>query len=104
MRGTPKQSALIMTFYVYILTNAGDNVFYTGVTNDLARRVSEHQSGKIEGFTKRYKAHKLVYYETTDNPESAIVREKQLKGGSRQKKIDLIKSFNPEWQDLAEDM
>jgi putative endonuclease len=90
-------------YYVYVLTNNADTVFYTGVTNNLARRVSEHRSRLSMGFTARYHLGKLVYYEATADVNSAIMREKQIKGISRQDKIDLIVSFNPGWRDLAED-
>jgi putative endonuclease len=78
-------------------------VLYTGVTNDLQRRVSEHRSPENRGFTSRYKVDKLVYYEEFDDIEEAIAREKQIKGGSRQKKIDLVNSMNPWWKDLMPD-
>jgi putative endonuclease len=87
-------------FYVYIMTNKHNRVLYTGFTNDLARRVFEHREKLIESFTSRYNANKLVYYETFENPSDAIAREKQIKGGSRQKKKDLIDSVNHEWKDL----
>jgi len=89
-------------YFVYILTNAFDTVFYTGVTNDLARRVIEHKHGKAGGFTSRYRVFKLVFYEMYNDINLAINREKQIKGGSRQKKIDLINSMNPDWQALAD--
>ena len=88
--------------YVYIMTNATNTVLYTGVTNDLVRRTAEHKQGVNKGFTKRYRIKKLVYYEVFDDPLSAIQREKQIKAGSRQKKLDLIKSMNPEKRDLSE--
>jgi putative endonuclease len=90
-------------YYVYILTNNADTVFYTGVTNDLTRRVSEHRMGLSEGFSARYHLSKLVYYEATGDVNSAIMREKQIKGIKRQEKIDLIVSLNPGWSDLADD-
>ncbi len=88
------------TYYVYILTNKYNTVLYTGVTNDLERRLEEHRSADNRGFTARYNVHKLVYYETFDDVVEAIAREKQIKGGSRQKKIDLIVGSNPWWKDL----
>ena len=88
-------------YYVYILTNKNHTVLYTGMTNDLKRRVSEHRSGSGRSFTKRYNAHLLVYYEQSPSRESAITREKQIKAGSRQKKLDLIEAMNPDWEDLA---
>ena len=89
-------------YYVYIMTNQDHNVLYTGVTNDLQRRVIEHRSGKGGEFTRRYKIYKLVYYEAGNDVAMAIFREKQIKGGSRQKKIELINSINPGWEDLFE--
>ena len=87
-------------YYVYILTTRNNTVLYTGVTNDLKRRVFEHKSGLNEGFTKKYHVHKLVYFEIFDYVELAIVREKQIKGYSREKKIKLIEAMNPEWKEL----
>jgi putative endonuclease len=89
-------------YCVYIMTNAHHTVLYTGVTNHLARRVYEHKNGLGSRFAKRYNAHDLVYYEVTDNIFSAIAREKQIKAGSCEKKIELINSLNPEWKDLYE--
>lgn len=77
-----------------------NTVLYTGVTNDLRRRVFEHRSGKGRNFTNRYKVYKLVYYETGSSIDAALTREKQIKGGSRGKKIELIKSINPNWEDI----
>ncbi len=91
-------------YYVYIMTNKGNTVLYTGVTNDLQRRVSEHKAKLTGGFTKRYNVSKLVYYEICDDAESAISREKQIKSGSRQKKIQLIESVNALWGDLYEEL
>lgn len=87
-------------YYVYILTTRNNTVLYTGVTNDIKRRVSEHKSGLNDGFTKKYHVHKLVYVEIFDFIESAIAREKQIKGYSREKKIKLIEAMNPEWKEL----
>ena len=87
-------------FFVYIMTNKNNTVLYTGVTNNLVRRVYEHKEKLIEGFTKRYNCTKLVWYEIYDDPYNAISREKQIKAGSRKKKIDLVNSMNPEWKDL----
>ena len=88
---------------VYIMTNFKNSVLYTGVTNDLIRRVFEHKTGlNPNSFTFRYKTTKLVYFESFHSMEEAIAREKQIKGGSRKKKEDLIKSLNPEWKDLYE--
>ena len=87
-------------YYVYIMTNKNNTVLYTGVTNDLIRRVHEHKEKMTKGFTKKYNINKLVYYEAFDIVYNAIAREKQIKAGSRQKKIDLINSMNKEWEDL----
>jgi putative endonuclease len=91
-------------YCVYIMTNAHNTVLYVGVTKDLARRVDEHRNGIGSSFVKKYNVHKLVYYETGDNIHFAVAREKQIKGGSRQKKIDLINRLNPEWKDLYEEI
>ena len=90
-------------YYIYILTNKTNNVFYTGITNDLSRRMFEHKNKIVEGFTKKYNLKKLVYYEVTNDVESAIRREKQLKNWRREWKLNLIKQFNPEWIDLSEE-
>ena len=90
-------------FYVYILTNWNDKVMYIGVTNNLERRVYEHKQELVEGFTKTYHIHKLVYYEETSDVRSAIQREKQLKGWRREKKNALVESMNPSWKDLSEE-
>ncbi len=89
-------------YYVYIMTNRTNTVLYTGVTNDLKRRVFEHKSKAVEGFTKRYNVNKLVYYEVCDGKEGAVWREKQIKDTSRQKKLDLIDGMNSKWCDLYE--
>ncbi|OGL42300.1 MAG: excinuclease ABC subunit C [Candidatus Schekmanbacteria bacterium RIFCSPHIGHO2_02_FULL_38_11] len=92
------------------MTNEWNTVLYTGVTNDLIRRVYEHKNctkGNKEihqGFTKKYNVNKLVYYEVFDDIENAILREKQIKSGSRDKKIGLIKNMNPEWKDLYDEL
>ncbi len=91
-------------YCVYIMTNKYNTVLYTGVINNLPRRIYEHKNGLAEGFTKKYNVHKLVYYEVGDNIHAAIAREKQIKGGSRQKKIDLINSMNPKWKDLYDEI
>ncbi|MCG2704617.1 MAG: GIY-YIG nuclease family protein [Candidatus Omnitrophica bacterium] len=88
--------------YVYLMTNKGDAVIYTGVTSDLRKRAYEHKHKMVEGFTKKYNVDKLVYYEVFDDIETAIAREKQIKAGSRKKKIDLINSLNPKFTDLYE--
>jgi len=87
-------------YYVYIMTNKNNTVLYTGVTNNLKRRIYEHKEKLVEGFTKRYNVTKLVYYEMSHNVNSAILREKQIKGGSRVKKIELIERMNSDWRDL----
>jgi putative endonuclease len=91
-------------YAVYILTNKNNTVLYTGVTNDLLRRVSEHKSKSTRGFTRRYNVNKLLYFELFDEIYEAIAREKQIKAGSRKKKLALINSLNPQWRDLAEDL
>jgi putative endonuclease len=91
-------------YYVYILSNKYNNVLYVGITNDLIRRVYEHKNKLVEGFTEKYNVDKLVYYELFNDPINAITREKQLKGYSRKKKVELINSFNPEWEDLYESL
>jgi putative endonuclease len=88
-------------YFVYIMTN-NSRTLYTGVTNDLNRRVYEHQNKLVEGFTKRYNITRLVYFETTSDIRAAIAREKQIKGWLRSKKIALIESMNLEWRDLSE--
>ena len=88
------------TYYVYILANPYHTVLYVGVTNNLERRVAEHKEVVHEGFTKKYNVNKLVYFETSSSITAAIEREKQLKGGSRAKKLALINEQNPVWQDL----
>ena len=92
-----------MKYYVYILTNKYATVLYTGVTNDLVRRVYEHKHHLDKsGFTSQYNVEYLVYYEATENPISAIEREKQIKGWNRKRKMKLIESKNPNWNDLYE--
>ena len=89
-------------YCVYILTNSTNKVLYTGVTNDLERRIEEHKNKiKPNSFTSKYNVHKLVFYEQTTDVKSAIAREKQIKGGSRAKKIALIEEANPTWKDLS---
>jgi putative endonuclease len=87
-------------YFVYMMSNKNNTVIYTGVTNNLVRRVYEHKEKLIEGFTKKYNCSKLVWYEVHSNAYDAISREKKIKGGSRKKKIELINSMNPEWKDL----
>lgn len=91
-------------YCVYIMTNKHNTVLYTGVTGDLYARVWRHKTKMIKGFTKKYNADKLVYFESCDDPLAAIAREKQVKAGSRKKKIELIESINPQWLDLYDTM
>ena len=90
------------SYYVYILTNKNHTTLYTGVTNDLLRRVVEHRQGIRRSFTKRYNLNKLVYFEIYPDIRSAINREKQIKSGSRRRKLALIEDLNPDWNDLLE--
>ena len=91
-------------YYVYILTNKYNKVLYVGITNDLIRRTYEHKSNLVEGFTSKYNVHKLVYYDLTSDVMSAITREKQVKGWTRNKKIKLIESMNPGWKHLYDEI
>jgi putative endonuclease len=91
-------------YYVYIMTNAKHSTLYTGFSNNLKARVWSHKGRFVDGFTKKYHVDMLVYYEATESVESALAREKQIKAGSRQKKIDLINSINPEWRDLYKEL
>jgi putative endonuclease len=91
-------------YYVYIMTNKNNTVLYTGITNDLKRRTYEHKNKLTEAFSCRYNITKLVHYEISEDVESAILREKQIKGGSRAKKIALINNSNPEWRDLYNEL
>lgn len=93
-----------IVYWVYILTNKFNNVLYIGVTNDLQRRVFEHKNKLVEGFTQKYNVDKLVYYESTEDVESAILREKQLKNWRKEKKLVLIERMNPKWLDLSKDI
>jgi putative endonuclease len=90
-------------YYVYIVASSSGTL-YIGVTNSLLRRIHEHKNGLIEGFSKKYSCHKLIYYEISGDVNSAIGREKQLKGWRREKKENLIKKFNPHWKDLYDEM
>jgi putative endonuclease len=96
--------AMERQYYVYIMTNKNHTVLYTGITNNLQRRVYEHRGKCMKGFTARYNITKLVYYEIYGDPENAIIREKQIKGGSRKKKIELIENFNESWIDLYDQL
>ncbi|KKQ20948.1 MAG: hypothetical protein US35_C0032G0008 [Parcubacteria group bacterium GW2011_GWA2_37_10] len=106
MRGAKRRSNLNMdkVGYVYLLMNNTNTVIYTGVTSNLQRRVLEHKEKLVKGFTKKYNVNKLVYYKEFDNIVSAIEREKQIKGGSRKDKINLIKNINIEFKDLYDDL
>lgn len=87
-------------YYVYILSNKTNKVLYIGVTNDLVRRIYEHKNKIVEGFTAKYAVNKLVYFETITDIQSAIAREKQLKGWRRNKKNALIETINPVWEEI----
>jgi predicted GIY-YIG superfamily endonuclease len=89
---------------VYIMASDRNGTLYTGVTSDLAWRVHEHREGLLPGFSSRYGCKKLVWYEQRDEMLDAIAREKQIKAGSRQKKLALIETLNPDWRDLYEDL
>ncbi len=89
---------------VYIIASKPNGTLYTGVTSDLVKRVYEHKNGVVQGFTKTYGCKLLVYYETHESMDNAIVREKQIKSGSRFKKIKLIEDVNPKWNDLYDDI
>ncbi|MFC1946794.1 GIY-YIG nuclease family protein [Chloroflexota bacterium] len=91
-------------YYIYIITNEHNTVLYTGVTNDLERRIYEHKNKLVKGFTSRYNTDKLVYYEICEDIENAILREKQIKGWLRKRKNCLIELINPEWKDLSEEI
>jgi putative endonuclease len=90
-------------YYVYIMASRS-GVLYTGVTSDLNKRVGEHKEAQIPGFTKRYKVHRLVYYETTNDVNAAIAREKQIKRWRREKKVKLVETINRGWDDLAREV
>lgn len=87
-----------------MMTNLNNTVIYTGMTSDLIGRVWQHKNGVFEGFTKRYKLSKLVYFEVCPGAEAAILRERQLKGGSRARKVRLIRDLNPPWRDLSDEL
>ena len=91
-------------YCVYIMTNVHNTVLYTGVTSDLPGRVFEHKEKLVPSFTGKYQVCKLVYYEVTEDVNSAIAREKQIKAGPRARKIKLIEAMNPEWHDLYEEL
>jgi putative endonuclease len=90
-------------YFVYILANKRNGTLYTGVTNDLQRRVYEHKNKLVPGFTSRYEVNKVVYFESTPDIKVAIEREKKIKGWTRKRKLALIESGNPDWQDLSEE-
>lgn len=87
-------------YYIYLITNKKLNVLYTGVTNNLIRRIYEHKNKLLDGFTKKYNVDRLIYFEAYSEINDAILREKQIKGWSRKKKNDLINTINPQWKDL----
>jgi len=89
-------------YWVYIITNVGHTVLYTGVTNDLHKRIMEHKEKRGSKFTSKYNVTKLVYYQSYNRVQDAIAAEKKIKAGSRAKKIQLIESVNPQWEDLYE--
>ncbi len=90
------------SFYVYLLTNQNNKVMYVGVTNNLVRRVYEHKTKQIQGFTEKYNVNKLVYFEETSDVRAAITREKEIKKWRREKKNSLVVTVNPDWKDLSE--
>ena len=92
------------TFYIYILSSKRNGTLYIGVTNDLIRRVYEHKNDLVDGFTKKYQVHRLVYYEETNEVYEANLREKRMKKWKRQWKIELIEKMNPHWRDLYDDI
>lgn len=89
-------------YYVYMLTNKNNKVLYTGITNNLERRIYQHKNKLVKGFTERYNVNKLVYFDYTQDVNAAITKEKQIKGWTRKKKNELIESMNPNWEDLYE--
>ncbi len=91
-------------YYVYIMANRREGTLYIGMTNDLVRRIHEHKTGAVPGFSQKYNTKLLVYYEQTDNVEAAITREKQMKKWYRNWKLELIEAFNPDWRDLYDDI
>jgi putative endonuclease len=91
-------------YCVYILTNERHTVLYTGVTGDLKQRIHQHREKLLPGFTRRYNVSKLVYYDCTEDVSAAIAREKQIKAGSRRKKIELVSGFNPKWRELYDEL
>ncbi len=94
----------MQTYYVYIMASGNRGTLYVGVTSDLVRRAYQHRNGLLDGFTKRYRVHRLVYFETTTNVQAALQREKALKKWNRAWKIAMIEEGNPEWRDLYDDI
>ena len=90
-------------YYVYLLTNWNNKVMYVGITNNLERRIYEHKHKLVKGFTAKYNVHKLVYFEEGNDVQAAIAREKEIKKWRREKKNNLVKTLNPEWEDLSKD-
>jgi putative endonuclease len=99
-----RESRKMSSYYVYIMASKRNGTLYIGVTNDLIRRTFEHKNDLMEGFTKKYKVHSLVFFEECSNVESVIMREKQLKKWNRAWKLRLIEQTNPQWRDLYEDL
>ncbi len=91
-------------YYIYLLGNKNNTTIYTGITSDIKRRIWEHKNKTTKGFSSKYNLYKLLYYEIYQDPENAIIREKQIKSGSREKKIELIESMNPKWVDLYDNL
>jgi len=91
-------------YFVYVITNKQQNVLYTGVTNNLIKRVYGHKNKVVKGFSEKYNVNKLVYYEVFESIETAITREKQIKAGRRKRKLELINKFNKQWNDLYEEI
>ena len=96
------KEGVLFVYYIYIMTNQINTVLYTGVTNNLERRVYEHKNCLIKGFSSKYKTHKLVYFSSTTDVKEAISFEKRIKGWTRIKKEALINSINPQWNDLSD--
>ena len=91
-------------YFVYVITNKKHSVLYTGVTNNLIKRVYGHKNKVVKGFSEKYNVNKLVYYEVFESIETAITREKQIKAGRRKRKLELINKFNKQWNDLYEEI
>ena len=102
LTGQSRYRSMANTYYVYILASRRNGTLYIGVTNDLERRLYEHKNNLIDGFTKRYRVHHLVHFESANDVHAALQREKQLKRWARKWKIELIEKANPEWRDLAQ--